>query len=180
VDYTPKKISEISELWESCFNTPGTCYLLLSANEDDIKTLATINQRLNTKNTMRFFTTGLFEGKEVLFEGIVPQMIALNGVKGWYKKFDGSIIEKDVLEWLDTVKMGEGKKFPIPKGEEMMTLFGLGEGDTSIGSSTTTASTSETSVDAVTENTATPTVSIADDGVKEVFGDEKENIHDEL
>ena len=180
VDYTPKKLSEISELWETCFNTPGTCYLLLSSNEDYVKTLATINQRLKAKQTMRIFTTGLFEGKEVLFSGVAPRMIALNGGKGWYKRFDGLIVEKDVVEWMDTVKMGEGEKVPIPKGEEIMKLFGLGEATTSIGSSPTTASTSEASIEAVTEDTATSTVYIADDGVKEVFGDEKENVHDEL
>ena len=180
VDYTPKKIREISELWETCFNTPGTCYLLLSPNEDDVKTLAIINQRINAKKTMRMFTTGLFEGKEALFEGVLPRMIALNGGKGWYKKFEGSIIEKDVVEWIDTVRMGEGKKIPIPKGEEIMKLFGLGEVTTSIASSTTTASMSEASTETVMEDIASSTVSAADDGVKEVFGDEKANVHDEL
>ena len=166
-------------MWKTCFNTPGTCYLLLSTNEDDINTLAAINQRFNAKKTIRIFTTGLFEGKEVLFEGVVPRMIALNGGKGWYKKFDGSIVEKDVAEWMDTVKMGEGKKFPIPKGKEIMKLFGL-EATTSIGSSATTASAAEASIEAVTEETVISTVSTADDGVQEVFGDEKENVHDEL
>lgn len=180
VDYTPKKIREIPELWETCFNTPGTCYLLLSPNEGDVKTLAIINQRINAKKTMRMFTTGLFEGKEALFEGVLPRMIALNGGKGWYKKFEGSIIEKDVVEWIDTVRMGEGKKIPIPKGEEIMKLFGLGEVTTSITSSTTTASMSEASTETVMEDIASSTVSAADDGVKEVFGDEKANVHDEL
>jgi hypothetical protein len=180
VDYTAKEISEIPELWETCFNTPGTCYLLLSPSEGDVKTFAMINQRINAKKTMRVFTTGLFEGKEALFEGALPRMIALNGGKGWYKRFEGSIIEKDVIEWIDTVRMGEGKKFPIPKGEEIMKLFGLAEATTSIASSTTTASISEASIETVMENIATSTVSTADDGVKEVFGDDKENVHDEL
>jgi len=180
VDYTPKKITEISELWETCFTTPGTCYLLLSPNEDDLKTLATINQRLNAKMTVRIFTTDLLEGKEIVFDGTVPRMIALNGGKGWYKRFDGSIVERDVAEWMDAVKMGEGKKISMPKGEEMMKLFGLFDFGTSTSASSTTTSVSETPIEAVTKDTTSTTSSVYNDDIKEVFSDEKENVHDEL
>jgi protein disulfide-isomerase A6 len=177
VDYTPKKIVEISELWETCFNTHGTCYLLLSSDEAHLKTLAAINHRLNPKKTMRIFSTDLFLGKEKLFEGqTIPPMIALNSGKGWYKKFDGSFTEKEVAEWMDAVKMGEGKKIAIPKGDELLNIFGMGEKSTE---SFTTESAS-TPISTVKEETATRIVSDNVDGVKEVFGDEKETVHDEL
>jgi hypothetical protein len=94
------------------------------------------------------------------FGDTMPSIIALNGNKGWYKLYHGDIVERDIAEWMDGVKLGEGKKIPLD--EETKKLFGRVEPE---GTSAKT-------------DTKTATEGAADDGVKEVFGDDK--IHDEL
>jgi hypothetical protein len=179
VDYTPKKITEVSELWTTCFEIHGTCYLLLSTDEAHINTIAAIKQRLRaTKTPMRIYSTELFTGKESLFNGnAIPAMIAVNGGKGWYKKFEGTFVEKEVSAWMDAVKMGEGKKFPLSL-EKSKELFGIVDfSESSKGASSSESSTTETSTTTVTE--ASPLTS-SEEGIKEVFGDEDEKVHDEL
>lgn len=145
-------------------------------------------------------------GKEKLFEGnAIPSLIVLNGGKSWYKKFDGDIVEGDVTEWMDAVKMGEGKKFSLPKGVELMQMFGMvDDSSSSVEKAATEAATTSTKAvmedsasssssiessttesisnpaKAATEDAASETTSVSDEGVKEVFGDEKQTVHDEL
>lgn len=49
-------------------------------------------------------------------------MIALNTKHKWYKRFEGTFTEERVLEWMDAVKMGEGKKWVFPNDEEVAVL----------------------------------------------------------
>ncbi|KAF2146775.1 uncharacterized protein K452DRAFT_314999 [Aplosporella prunicola CBS 121167] len=44
-------------------------------------------------------------------------MLLLNAKKGWYKKYDGAEYSRNAVEsWIDSLKMGEGKKEKLPKG----------------------------------------------------------------
>jgi len=182
VDFTPKKIIDVSELWTTCFETHGTCYLLLSTDEVHLNTIAAIKQRLRaTKTPMRIYSTELFAGKESLFEEDgIPALIAVNGVKEWYKKYEGTFVEKEVSAWMDAVKMGEGKKFPIPleKSKELFGIIDTSESNAaSISESSTTETATTTATTTETEAGSSPT---SEEAVKEVFGDEKDQVHDEL
>jgi len=87
-------------------------------------------------------------------------VIALNAVKGWYKKYEGDIIEEKIAEWIDGVTLGEGKK--IPFGDNVKEALGFKKHKpTAI------------SKEHKEERTEVP---IAEPGVQEVFGDG----HDEL
>jgi hypothetical protein len=178
VDFTPKKITDVSELWTTCFKTHGTCYLLLSTDEAHINAIASIKQRLRvTKTPMRIYSTELFAGKESLFDGnVIPALIAVNGVKEWYKKYEGTFVEKEVSAWMDEVKMGEGKKFPISL-EKSKELFGIIDTSESNTASSSESSTTETVTTTETEAASSTT---SEEGVQEVFGDEKDQVHDEL
>ena len=152
MDYTPKKINDFSELWETCFEARGTSYLLLSSDEAHINAIAAIRQRLRaTKTPMRIYSTDLFVGKESVFDGsAVPMLIAVNGVKGWYKKYDGTFGEKEVSAWMDAVKMGEGKKLPISP-DKVKELFGVSDGSESEATSSSEWSTTETATTTASE-----------------------------
>jgi len=144
VDYTPKKISDFSELWETCFETHGTCYLLLSSDEAHVNAMAAIRQRLRaTKTPMRIYSTQLFVGKESLFEeATVPTLVAVNGAKGWYKKYEGTFGEKEVSAWMDAVKMGEGKKLALSP-DKVKEVFGVSPGSESKATSSTESASKE-------------------------------------
>ena len=128
MDYTPKEITDVSELWKTCFETQGTCYLLLSTDEAHINAIAVIKHRLRaTKTPMRIYSTNLFAGKENLFDGnAIPALIAVNGLKGWYKKYEGTFREKEVSAWMDAVKMGEGTKLRMSV-EKVKESFGMND-----------------------------------------------------
>jgi protein disulfide-isomerase A6 len=111
VDYTPKKITDVAELAELCFNRPGVCYLHLSQDETDQKIFAAVNKHINPKQKLRIYSTNLLD---ILLESDeVPTIIALNSAKRWYKAFQGDVKEKNIIEWIDSVKMGEGKKLSL-------------------------------------------------------------------
>src|SRR5271169_896082 len=134
VDFTPKKIIDVSELWTTCFETHGTCYLLLSTDEAHINAIASIKQRLRvTKTPMRIYSTELFAGKESLFDGnVIPALIAVNGVKEWYKKYEGTFVEKEVIALIYDFNIVEVKKFPISleKSNELFGIFDTSESNT--------------------------------------------------
>jgi hypothetical protein len=178
VDSTPRQIADFSELWTTCFKTHGTCYLLLSTDEAHIDAIAAIKQRLRaTKTPMRIYSTELFDGKESQFDGnAIPALIAVNGVKGWYKKYEGTFGEKEVSAWMDAVKLGEGKKFPISmkKSKELFGIIDASESSkAAFSSGSSTMGTASTATEAGSSTAS-------EEGVKEVFGDETEQVHDEL
>jgi hypothetical protein len=136
------------------------CYLLLSGDEEYVKVMSAVNQRFKIKKAgMRIYITDELDESD-FGDALV---IALNGVKGWYKPYKGNIAERDIAEWMDGVKMGEGKKVT------------LGEAVKILGSSKAETDEAET---VAAKSTDTPTEGATDDGVKEVFGDEK--VRDEL
>lgn len=169
VDYTPKKLTEISEFVPFCFDA-GTCFLFLSSGDEHLKTFAAVNQRLNAKKNLHIYLTDLLDGKEDLFGWEqMPAVLVLNGKKGWCKKYDGDIVERDIAEWIDGVKMGEGKK--IKFGDEVKELLGFNKSKAK--STPSKETTTSQGVDQAAEQPAT-------ERVEEIFGDEKVAVHDEL
>jgi len=127
---------------------------------------------------MRIYSTELFAGKESLFDGnAIPALIAVNGVKEWYKKYEGTFGRKEVSAWMDAVKLGEEKKFPMSM-EKSKELFGII--DASESSKAALSIESSTTETAATTAMEAGSSTVAEEGVKEVFGDEKEQIHDEM
>jgi hypothetical protein len=136
------------------------CYLLLSGDEEYVKAMSAVNQQFKIKKAgMRIYMTDELDESD--FGDAV--VIALNGGKGWYKPYKGKIAERDIAEWMDGVKMGEGKKVAL---SEAVKVLGNPKAETTE-AETVAAKATDTSTEGAT-----------DDGVKEVFGDEK--VHDEL
>jgi hypothetical protein len=71
---------------------------------------------------MRIYTTTFIRPDSLIFGGDTVEMIALNTKHKWYKRFEGAFTEERVLEWMDAVKMGEGKKWVFPSDEEVVVL----------------------------------------------------------
>jgi hypothetical protein len=172
VSHKLKQITEISEFVPFCFDVVN-CFLFLSSEETHDKIFSAVNQRLNAKKNLHLYSTDLLSGKEDVFGwDKMPAVIVLNGRKGWYKKYDGEIVERDIAEWIDGVKMGEGKKIKI--SDEVKTMLGFGK---AISKSTSAPSETSTSQN-VNEAAETPTE--LPEGVEQLFGDGKETVHDEL
>ena len=101
----------------------------------------------------------LADKKDLFGWETVPSAIALNAARGWYKKFEGEVVENRIAEWIDGVTMGEGKK--IPFGDNVKEALGFKRHKpTAI---------SKSNQEVKTEVPKEP-------GVQEVFGD----VHDEL
>jgi len=100
------------------------------------------------------FSTGLLDETVFGSDGF-PSVIALNSAKGWYKKYDGNVLEKDIIAWIDSVKMGEGKKIPV--GDELKKVLGLS-----------------------TATKESPKPVVTEEKVKLVFEEEEAAKHDEL
>jgi hypothetical protein len=165
IDYTPKTLETKAELTEKC---SGTCYLLLSDDEALVKALSAVNQLYKTKKAgMRIYKTTLFADLKSDFDKAV--IIALNGGKGWYKKYDGDLVERDMAEWMDGVKLGDGKKIPL--GEKVKEMFGI-KAKAAPGTPTPTESAQTINVEDIMAGSTTV------EGLKIIFGDE--GVHDEL
>jgi len=127
LDYTPQQLNDIADLREHCFGPTGTCYLLLSNSLEQIKILTALNARINPAKTMRIYTTEVIRPDSLIFGDETVKIVALNSKRKWYKRFEGPFTEERVLAWMDSVKMGEGKKFVIPsEGEIVQLVAGIG------------------------------------------------------
>lgn len=82
----------------------------------------------------------------------------MNAAKGWYKIYEGEIIEERIAEWIDGVTMGEGKK--IPFGDNVKEALGFKKHKPT----------------AITREQKEEEAKMTEPGVQEVFGDG----HDEL
>ena len=71
---------------------------------------------------MRMYTTEFIRPDSLIFGDETVELIALNSKRKWYKRFEGAFTEEKVLAWMDSVKMGEGKKFVIPSEDEIVQL----------------------------------------------------------
>jgi hypothetical protein len=138
----------------------------LSSDEDHLKTLTSVNHKVNHRQSLRVYQTDLNVFDDSTESA--PLLIALNGGKGWYKEFRGDFNEKNVAEWVDAVKMGEGKKLKLPENARMF------------GDDTKTASDEASTTDKTSASTSSQQTSTAGEFTKEDSGDEKESVHDEL
>lgn len=114
-------------------------------------------------------------------------MIALNAKKKWYKRFEGEFTEERVLAWMDSVKMGEGKKFVVPSEEEIKEMAGaMGKKvveDPEVNGMRVDEEGNvvrEEPEETKREKEEVRGEGSTDEGIKEVFGDEPEQKHDEL
>jgi hypothetical protein len=143
---------------------------------------------------MRIYTTTFIRPDSLIFAGDRVEMIALNTKHKWYKRFEGEFTEKRVLEWMDGVKMGEGKKWAFPSDEEIAVLAEemgrqvvvdpeVNEMEVDEEGNVLRDKTTEEVKKEVKEEEGKEKViqkEIKDEGIKEVFGDEAEQKHDEL
>jgi protein disulfide-isomerase A6 len=44
------------------------------------------------------------------------EIVAVNGRRGWWKRFDGSLGKEALENWIDGVRLGEGEKLKLPEG----------------------------------------------------------------
>jgi len=122
---------------------------------------------------MRIYSTELFAGKESLFDGnAIPALIAVNGVKEWYKKYEGTFGTREVSVWMDAVELGEGKKYPMSmeKSKELFSI--IDDSESSEAELSSEWSTTET---ATTTATAAGSSMVLKEGINE-----REQGHDEL
>lgn len=113
---------------------------------------------------MRIYAMDLLAVQMDFLEGTtLPPIIALNGGKGWYKKFEGQFLEEEVTGWMDAVKMGEGEKVPIRKD-----ILSRLKGETSPEAVATS------STESIIESTP-----LAED-VQDAIRERSEGFHDEL
>ena len=125
-----------------------------------MKTFTAVSHRLHSKKKLRLYSTDLLSPQKDLFRwDQVPSLIALNAAKGWYKRYDGEVVEEKIAEWIDGVTLGEGKK--IPFGDNVKEALGFKKHKPTV-----------ISKEPKEPKTEVPT----EPGVQEVFGDG----HDEL
>lgn len=126
-------ISEADELQALCLNEKSkTCILaVLPADESSeasqtvIASLASIHQKHDTKTSQLFPFVGVTASNPVaasllssLSLGTNDQvhLVATHGKRAWYKKYTGnSFGAGEVEQWVDTIRMGEGKKEKLPE-----------------------------------------------------------------
>jgi protein disulfide-isomerase A6 len=126
-------IAEADLIQEMCLNEwAKTCILaLLPADEssDAAKTatasLASIHKKYDTAGSLLFPFFGVSASNPLaasllseLSLGSSDQvhLFATNGKRAWYKKYSGSSFGlKDVEQWVDAIRMGEGKKEKLPE-----------------------------------------------------------------
>jgi len=94
----PKKIS-LAQLQDKC--SKGLCYVFASPSDEQFKIFASLSQRIP-----QLYATDHFPSS-------VGPVLSVNLAKGWYKRYEGGFVEGDIVEWIDSVRMGEGEKRPI-------------------------------------------------------------------
>lgn len=123
-------IAEATELQSICLNEKSTTCLLALLPKDEsseavttaIASLASIHNKYGDR-LFPFFGVSASNplAASVLAElnlGSDEQvhLIATNGKRAWYKKYSGTTFgSSEVEQWIDAVRMGEGKKEKIPE-----------------------------------------------------------------
>jgi protein disulfide-isomerase A6 len=124
-------ISDAAELQKLCLNEQSKTCILAILPEGDSKTastlvasLASIHQKHDTKTSHLFPFVGVTASNPVaasllssLSLGGQDQvhLVATHGKRAWYKKYSGSAFGiGEVEQWVDAIRMGEGKKEKLP------------------------------------------------------------------
>jgi protein disulfide-isomerase A6 len=124
---------EAAELQALCLNEQSkTCILAIlptdessEAAETAIASLALIHKKYDTPTSHLFPFVGVAASNPVaasllselsLGNNGQVHLIATHGKRAWYKKYSGSAFGKgDVEQWVDAIRMGEGKKEKLPE-----------------------------------------------------------------
>jgi protein disulfide-isomerase A6 len=125
-------VSDGAELQKLCLNDDSkTCILAILPDEaskpstDVVASLATIHQKHDTKTSHLFPFVGvtasnpmaasLLSSLNLGSHGQV-HLVATHGKRAWYKKYSGSAFGiSEVEQWVDSIRMGEGKKEKLPE-----------------------------------------------------------------
>lgn len=125
-------ISDSLELQTLCLNEQSkTCILAILPKDESseaaqtaIASLASIHKKHDTSRGHLFPFVGVTESNPVagsliselgLVAGERIHLIATHGKRAWYKKYSGSAFGVDEVEqWVDAIRMGEGKKEKLP------------------------------------------------------------------
>ena len=125
-------ISEASELQALCLNEQSkTCILAILKDvssdvaQTAIASLASIHKKHDTRTSHLFPFVGVTASNPVaasllsslsLGSNEQVHLIATHGKRAWYKKYSGSTFGLEAVEqWVDAIRMGEGKKEKLPE-----------------------------------------------------------------
>lgn len=126
-------ISDAAELQALCLNEQSkTCILAILPKDEaseSVKTvlasLASIHQKHDTKTSKLFPFVGVPASNPVaasllsslnLGSDDQVHLVATHGKRAWYKKYSGTAFGlSEVEQWVDTIRMGEGKKEKLPE-----------------------------------------------------------------
>ncbi|KAF1912458.1 hypothetical protein BDU57DRAFT_542293 [Ampelomyces quisqualis] len=126
-------ISDAAELQALCLNQQSkTCILAILPKDEAsdsaqtvLASLASIHQKHDTKTSKLFPFVGIPTSNPVaalllsslsLGSGDQVYLLATHGKRAWYKKYSGStFVLAEVEQWVDTIRMGEGKKENLPE-----------------------------------------------------------------
>ncbi|KAL5116939.1 hypothetical protein ACEQ8H_005156 [Pleosporales sp. CAS-2024a] len=126
-------ISEATELQALCLNEQSTTCILAILPKDEsseavgtvIDALATIHHKHDTKKSKLFPFVSVPASNSLaasllssLSLGTDDQLhlVATHGKRAWYKKYPGSTFAAaEVEQWVDAIRMGEGKKESLPE-----------------------------------------------------------------
>jgi protein disulfide-isomerase A6 len=130
---TISTLTEAAELQALCLNEQSkTCILALLPKDESSETvktavasLASLHKKYDVSGHKLFPFVGVSASNPLaasllaeLSLGNAEQihLIATNGKRAWYKKYSGSTFgTEDVEQWVDAIRMGEGKKEKLPE-----------------------------------------------------------------
>lgn len=121
-------MAESAELQSLCLNEKSkTCILAILPKDESTEVAQTAIASLATIHAKHGSTLFPFVGvtasnplaatlaSELTLGADQVQLIATNGKRSWYKKYLGSTFAlEDVEQWVDAIRMGEGKKEKLP------------------------------------------------------------------
>ncbi|KAL7271586.1 hypothetical protein RUND412_005645 [Rhizina undulata] len=76
----------------------------------------------HSRSPFKFFKISAFSPhSEVLVHVLdlpaaLPTIVLVNGQRGWFKKYSGEPTVEGISAWVDSVRLGEGKKEKLPEG----------------------------------------------------------------
>jgi hypothetical protein len=123
-------LSDLANLRATCFAKDSkTCVIEIS--DEPIEAVGEVYLGLLARPSLQVFQVFRLEGQDELAKLLqeqlqlgseLPQMVALNH-KGWFRRFNGNIKKPlEILDWLDTVKLGD-----LPKGKIPEEILGVQE-----------------------------------------------------
>jgi len=135
-DTPAKPISSLQDglsLQQRCLNDKaGTCVLALlpepvAPSMDTINTvrfLSEVHKKHETakRNLFPFFqvphtnSQGASLVKKLDLKADEPEIIAVNGKRGWWRHFKGEKLLAQIEDWVDAIRMGDGAKQSLPNG----------------------------------------------------------------